>query len=197
MQPDAVLLADRAELGERVDRGRRRRPDRRADEHRGVAAGDVALEPGGECRGPHGEVAVDLHDADGVGAESGDPDGLLHRGVGLRRDVDGGPVGVDAVPEGRRPVLDRCSAASRATRLAPELESWTTPPPVPVDRKDAGRPSRSASQSMTCCSSSVAAGLVTHDMPWTPSPAETRSPSTEGPRCWPGSSRRSRGAASA
>ena len=34
-----------------------------------------------------------------------------------------------------------------------------------------GRPSRSASQSSTCCSSSVAAGLVTHDMPCTPRPA--------------------------
>ena len=27
----------------------------------------------------------------------------------------------------------------------------------------------------------VSAGLVTHDMPWTPSPAETRSPRTDGP----------------
>jgi len=79
------------------------------------------------------------------------------------------------------PPLDRCSAASRATRLAPELESWTTPPPVPVERKDAGRSRRSASQSMTCCSSSVAAGLVTHDIPWTPSPAETRSARVAGP----------------
>ena len=37
------------------------------------------------------------------------------------------------------PVLDRCRAASRATRLAPELESWTTPPPGPSERNDAGR----------------------------------------------------------
>ena len=70
--------------------------------------------------------------------------------------------------------------------MAPELESWTTPPPVPVERKDSGRPSRSASQSSTCCSSSVAAGLVTQDMPCTPSPALTRSPSTDGPDVFAG-----------
>ena len=97
------------------------------------------------------------------------------------RDVDRGPLGLDAVADACRRRCARCSAASRATRLAPELESWITPPPVPVERKDAGRPRRSANQSRTCCSSSVAAGLVTHDMPWTPSPAETRSPSTDGP----------------
>jgi hypothetical protein len=79
------------------------------------------------------------------------------------------------------PPLERCSAASRATRLAPELESWITPPPVPVERNEAGSPRSSANQSRTCCSSSVAAGLVTQDIPWTPRPAETRSPRTEGP----------------
>ena len=34
---------------------------------------------------------------------------------------------------------------------------------------------------MTCCLELGGAGLVTQDMPWTPSPAETRSPSTDGP----------------
>ena len=51
MQPDAVLLADRAELGQRVDGGGRRRPDRGADQHGGVPAGDVALEPRGQRAG--------------------------------------------------------------------------------------------------------------------------------------------------
>ena len=101
VQPDAVLLADRAELGQRVDRRRRRRPHRRADQDRRVAAGDVALEPCGERGRAHGEVAVDLHDADGVGAQARDADRLLHRGVGLRGDVDGGPVGVDALAQRR------------------------------------------------------------------------------------------------
>ncbi len=96
MQPDAVLLADRAELGQGVDGGRRRRPDRGADQDRRVAAVDVALEPGGERAGPHGQVLVDLDDADGVGAQAGDPDGLLHRRVGLGGHVHGGAIGVDA-----------------------------------------------------------------------------------------------------
>ena len=68
----------------------------------------------------------------------------------------------------------------RATRVEVEAVVWMTPPPVDVDLKASGRPSISPSQSMTCVSSSVAAGLVIHIMPWTPSPAESSSPRIEG-----------------
>ena len=71
-------------------------PDRGADQHGRVPAGHVALHPGRERAGVHGEVAVDLDDADGVAAQPGDADGLLHRGVGLGRHVDGGPLGLHA-----------------------------------------------------------------------------------------------------
>ena len=82
---------------------------------------------------------VDLDDADGVGAQA-------------RRSGRPSPSTSGSRPRRRRwrapgrrrgaavaALLDRCSAASRATRLAPELESWTTPPPVPVERNDAGQ----------------------------------------------------------
>jgi hypothetical protein len=56
-----------------------------------------------------------------------------------------------------------------------------TPPPVLEDRKASGRPVISASQSITCVSSSVQAGLVAQSMPCTPSPEDSRSPRMEGP----------------
>lgn len=68
-----------------------------------------------------------------------------------------------------------------ATRVAEEAESWMTPPPGPVERNVAGRSIRSASQSSTTVSSSVAAGLVAQSMPWVPRPELTRSASTLGP----------------
>ena len=97
------------------------------------------------------------------------------------RDVDGGPLGLDAVRARCAPPLARCSAASRATRLAPELESWMTPPPVPVERNDAGRPEQVGQPVHDVLLELGAAGLVAQSMPCTPRPAETRSPSTDGP----------------
>ena len=81
------------------------------------------------------------------------------------------------------PVLSR--AASSAQSVALEAVSWMTPPPAPRDVNAAGRPSAPASQSSTCVSSSVHAGLVTHSMPCTPSPAETSSASTAGGEALP------------
>ena len=182
VQPDAVLLADRAELGERVDRGRRRRPDRGADQHR--ACSPRATSRSSRAASAAGRMA--RSPSTSTMRTASVPSPAMRTAFSIEEcvsadDVDGGPLGLHAVAHASRRRWPRCRAASRATRLAPELESWTTPPPVPVERKDAGRPSSSANQSMTCCSSSVAAGLVTQDMPWTPRPAETRSPSTDGP----------------
>ena len=44
----------------------------------------------------------------------------------------------------------------------------------------------STSQSSTCVSSSVQAGLVAHSIPCTPNPEETRSPSIAGGDAFPG-----------
>ena len=81
------------------------------------------------------------------------------------------------------PYRDRAfsRAARMAQRAALEALSWMTPPPGPVERNFPGRPQSPAIQSMTRVSSSVQAGEVAQDMPWTPSPAESISPSTEGP----------------
>src|ERR1700689_1785703 len=56
-----------------------------------------------------------------------------------------------------------------------------TPPPVLDDRNVSGSPSIGTSQSSTCVSSSVQAGLVDQSMPCTPSPEERRSPRIPGP----------------
>jgi hypothetical protein len=88
-------------------------------------------------------------------------------------------------------------AASRAARIALRLplepESWITPPPLAVERKVSGSPSIPTSQSSTCVSSSVQAGLVDQSMPWTPSPEETRSPSVAGPEWFAGKYAKKRG----
>src|SRR5580704_7843141 len=56
-----------------------------------------------------------------------------------------------------------------------------TPPPVFDERNFFGKPSMGTSQSSTCVSSSVQAGLVDQSMPCTPSPEEVRSPRIPGP----------------
>src|SRR5580700_948839 len=56
-----------------------------------------------------------------------------------------------------------------------------TPPPVFDERNFFGKPSMGTSQSSTCVSSSVQAGLVDQSMPCTPSPEEIRSPRIPGP----------------
>src|ERR1039458_2750414 len=56
-----------------------------------------------------------------------------------------------------------------------------TPPPVCDARNFSGRPSIPTSQSITCVSSSVHAGLVDHSIPCTPRPEESRSPRIPGP----------------
>ena len=64
--------------------------------------------------------------------------------------------------------------------------SWITPPPSPSLRKKVGRSSISTSQSSTWVSSSVHAGLVAHNMPWMPRPAESISPRIDGPEALQG-----------
>lgn len=79
------------------------------------------------------------------------------------------------------PAVARSRAASSATSEELDALSWMTPPPSPVERNLPGNPSSSTSQSITCVSSSVAAGLVAQSIPWTPRPADSSSPSTAGP----------------
>jgi hypothetical protein len=57
-----------------------------------------------------------------------------------------------------------------------------TPPPT----NDDGRPSAPTSSSIRCCSTSVAAGEVDHNMPCTPRPDDSRSPSTDGSEAFDG-----------
>src|SRR5688500_7514496 len=75
----------------------------------------------------------------------------------------------------------RSRAASSAQSDALDAVSWMTPPPEEVDLNLDGRASMSASQSSRCVSSSVHAGLVAHNMPCTPRPADSSSPRIEGP----------------
>jgi hypothetical protein len=75
----------------------------------------------------------------------------------------------------------RSRAASNAHSVALDAVSWITPPPAAVDLKGSGRSSMVTSQSSTCVSSSVQAGLVAHIMPCTARPAESISPRIEGP----------------
>ena len=92
-----------------------------------------------------------------------------------------------STPDARQaPPPARCSAASVATSVAEEAESWMTPPPGPLDRNAAGRSSSSASQSSMTVSTSVQAGPVAQSMPCVPRPAPTRSPSTLGPQVFAG-----------
>src|SRR5262249_60696900 len=56
-----------------------------------------------------------------------------------------------------------------------------TPPPVLVDRNFSGSPSMATSQSRTCVSSSVQAGLVDQSMPCTARPEGRKSPRSSRP----------------
>jgi len=85
-----------------------------------------------------------------------------------------------------RNAVARSRAASSAHNEALEAVSWITPPPCPLDLNRSGSPSMSTSQSSTCVSSSVQAGLVAHSIPCTPNPEETRSPSIAGGDAFPG-----------
>src|SRR5580700_10423719 len=75
----------------------------------------------------------------------------------------------------------RPRAASNAHSEALDAVSWITPPPLPVERNFCGRSSISTSQSRTCVSNSVQAGLVAQSIPCTPSPEESKSPRIAGP----------------
>ena len=69
-----------------------------------------------------------------------------------------------------------------ATSVASLAVPWMTPPPAgEVERKDSGSPMSSASQSSTRVSSSVQEGPVDQSIPCTPRPADSSSPSTDGP----------------
>src|ERR1700674_1558749 len=78
-------------------------------------------------------------------------------------------------------LVARSRAASKAQREALEAVSWITPPPLLVERNFRGRSSISTSQSRTCVSSSVHAGLVAQSIPCTPNPDESKSPRIAGP----------------
>ena len=78
------------------------------------------------------------------------------------------------------PPLARSRADSSATSVAVEAVSWMEP------TNSAGRPTICRSHSMTTCSSSVAAGEVTHDMHCAPIVAVSISPSTDGALLLPG-----------
>src|SRR3984885_5652857 len=78
-------------------------------------------------------------------------------------------------------LVARSRAASKAHREALEAVSWITPPPLLVERNFRGRSSISTSQSRTCVSNSVQAGLVAQSIPCTPSPDESKSPRIAGP----------------
>ena len=71
--------------------------------------------------------------------------------------------------------------AANAQSTPLEAVSWITPQPALLDLSFSGRPSIPAIQSSTCVSSSVQAGLVAHNMPCTPRPAESNSPRMDGP----------------
>jgi hypothetical protein len=66
----------------------------------------------------------------------------------------------------------RSRAETSAMKLAPEAVSWITP------LKVSGRPSRSRSQSVVTCSSSVKAGLACQLRPMTARPVLSMSPRT-------------------
>ena len=95
-----------------------------------------------------------------------------------------GPVPFELVALAKS--VARSRAATSAQRTALEAVSWITPPPLPVERNMSGRSSISASQSRTCVSSSVHAGLVCQSIPCTPNPDEMRSPSIAGPEALAG-----------
>src|ERR1700680_3921080 len=78
-------------------------------------------------------------------------------------------------------LVARSRAASNAHNDALEAVSWITPPPVLVERNFRGGASISPSQSRTCVSSSVHAGLVAQSIPCTPNPDESKSPRIAGP----------------
>jgi hypothetical protein len=69
----------------------------------------------------------------------------------------------------------RSRAQTSAQKVAVEAVSWMTP------WNPSGSPINCPSHAIMRCSSSVAAGLVCHNMPLTPSPAESISPRMEGP----------------
>jgi hypothetical protein len=68
-----------------------------------------------------------------------------------------------------------------AHKVELDAVSWITPPPLLDDRNFAGKPNIPTSQSNTCVSSSVQAGLVAQSIPWTPSADDNRSPKMAGP----------------
>ncbi|GBD30100.1 hypothetical protein HRbin32_01200 [bacterium HR32] len=78
-----------------------------------------------------------------------------------------------AIPRVRMPKSKASRAAATAHRVATEAVSMITP-------NCWGSPSICRSQSSVTCSSSVAAGLVRHSMPFTLSAADSISPSTPG-----------------
>jgi hypothetical protein len=123
----------------------------------------VRLERSRERVRPEREDVVGLDRAEVLEPVARELDRLIDRGMRLARRVD---------RELR--AVARSRAVSSATSVAVEAVSWMTP------TQPAGRSSICRNQSITTCSSSVAAGEVTQDIPWAPSVAVSISPRIEG-----------------
>ena len=124
-----------------------------------------------DARRLDGETAFKLYDTYGFPID-------LTADIGRERGFD---IDMDGFNAAMTAQQERSRAASNAQSAALEAVSWITPPPVPPDLNRDGSPSMSTSQSSTWVSSSVQAGLVAHNMPCTPRPAESSSPRMEGP----------------
>ena len=83
VEPHVVGAADRADLRRRIERHRRRRAVRRADEERNEPGGLVGLDRLGERAGHHRERRVVGDGADAFGADAGDAETLLDARVRL------------------------------------------------------------------------------------------------------------------
>ena len=121
VEPHVVGAADLADLGGRIERHRRCRAVRRADEERHQSDGLVGRDRLGQRAGHHRERRVVGDGTNAVGADAGDAEALLDARVGLRRGVGHElrrvAVGVDAAtgrPPPSRQDRDQRGLARRA-----------------------------------------------------------------------------------
>ena len=134
MQPGARLGAERCDLGDRVDGGRRGRPDRR-DDGGGLASRSASASASGRIRNSSSDGHLAQRNAE-------QPRSLVHGRVRVLGADDG-------VPSGRR-----CRAAVSAARVEVDAVSSMCP------CRPSGSPRSCRSQSSASSSSSVAAGDV-------------------------------------
>ena len=163
-----------------IHRVGRRRAHSGAHKARSQPGAPVGVDLSCQGLGAHGEILVDVDQAQILDADAGDHRRFLQRGMGLRGGVGDKPaVASFLVADVVGGALPRRPAGRRARRSKPYPESrrrrYSTTGISP------GRPSMPTSQSITCVSSSVQAGLVDHSIPCTPRPEERRSPRIPGP----------------